>query len=275
MANPTANERLARLETESKFGKCVVAAFVAWMGYLTVTMYGIDTRLARLEGKVGDPLTATIKGLESPPSTEALAANLSVLTARINAASVGNAKPRKEEVQRIANSLETVARQHPDLKETWQAVATLASYSTSEAKGQLPDCDTSRLAQEIIPSEVPELAKLWLQSPRPTFGYVYRNCTLRLDHLPPGKVYRGTAFPNGPRPEPFTVGEQAVLINCDIVLTDSGVAENNIIQIFAVNSRFEYHVRETPAAPVQKLLLASLASLSTGSLEVSLKDRGA
>jgi hypothetical protein len=279
----TQPERLAILEEKvNAFEKlkspvwivfsAVVVGGVMWLGYITVQLNTLSQRIAHLEGKIGDPLTATIKGLESPTSNTVLAANLDLLSAQISANRASHAKPKPENIKRLASTLSTVAEKHPNLPQAWQAVATLASYSTTEVSASTPrpDCDVAQPVHLIDPSEAPEAVRS-LTPLSPLRGFVFRNCTLHMDHLPSGKM--GTAKyienPSGSM-LPMRWGDIAIIINCDIVLSDSGIAESSILLFDAVNCRFEYQIKQTPTLRAQQLLLASLKSPTSGEFSLEL-----
>jgi hypothetical protein len=114
-------ERIATLEEKLRayeghkpvgwklFAAAVIGA-VGWLSYTTVLLVETAQRVSHLEGKVGDPLAATIKGLEAPSSNAVLAANLTLLSAQMSIASANHAKPKHENLNRIANTLSSWSR---------------------------------------------------------------------------------------------------------------------------------------------------------------------
>jgi hypothetical protein len=250
----------------------ILATVAIGFGWYTVRL---GERISHLEGKIGDPLGAALKGLESPASNSVLAANLDLLSAQIKIVSAKQTKPKPDNIQKIAKVLATVTRQHPDFPETWQAVALLASYRASDILGKsvsVPDCDTSQKPHLIDLGDVPELHKMSSE-----LGYLFRNCRLHLDHLPAGKLRRGTIGPNdsGTRQEipvgtEFRIGVLAFIVNCEIVLNDSGISESDILFFEAVNCRLAYRVERVPKPSAQNLLLASLEAPIAGQFSVKL-----
>jgi hypothetical protein len=187
-----------------------------------------------------------------------------LLSAQIKVDRAKQTKHKPESIQKLADTLGTVTRQHPELPETWQAVALLASYRASdvlEKSAPLPDCDISQKPHVIALGDVPEL---------PTVGgvrgYIFRNCRLHMDHLPSGKLAHGY-FSSG---KELWGGVDAVVINSEIVLNDSGIAESDIISFEAVNCRFEFQVEHVPAPSTQRLLLASLDTPVAGQFSTRL-----
>lgn len=271
----SANTRLTRIETALGVVRwlvsiVVVSAIGSAIG-LVVYAGRLAERVAHLEGEQGNSLGAMLKGLQSPDPTT-LAANLDLLSAQIAANDANHAVPKKETVAKLAVTLKTVAAIHPSLPETWKAVAALASYSTVQsANPARPDCDIRQAKHVIDQSEVPELPGRFSSPTGPT-GYVFRNCTLHMNQLPPGQIAKFTGhIGNGPDEQMFS-GDLAVIIDCDIELTDSGVAQSGILDFEAVNCRFEYRVDQVPDAPARQILLASLPTDSSGQFVVSLRS---
>jgi hypothetical protein len=260
-----------------KIFTAAVLAAVGWLGYITAQLNTISQRTAHLEGMIGNPLSATIKGLESPASGPALVANLNLVSAQIASSKENRAKPNLENVKRLGNTLTAVAEKHSDLPQAWKAVATLASYSTftsSEIKAK-PDCDVGQSEHVIERSEVGETIWVRLGSSA-TKGYVFKDCILHMDQLPPGNVTRGSgnlsSTSTQPKPVYFAIGDQAVLINCDIVLTDSGIADSPIVIYDAFYCKFQYQIDKTPASQARQFLLASLNSSTPGEFSLKLSS---
>jgi hypothetical protein len=285
---PPQLERIATLEEKVRaieghkapgwivFSAVVLLAF-SWLGYISVQLNTISQRTAHLEGMIGNPLSATIKGLESPASGPALVANLNLVSAQIASSKENRAKPNLENVKRLGNTLAAVAEKHSDLPQAWKAVATLASYSTftsSEIKTK-PDCDIGQSEHVIERSEVGETIWGRLGSSA-SKGYVFKDCILHMDQLPPGNVTRGSgnlsSTSTQPKPVYFAIGDQAVLINCDIVLTDSGIADSPIVIYDAFYCKFQYQIDKTPASQARQFLLASLNSSTPGEFSLKLSS---
>jgi len=183
----------------------------------------------------------------------------------------GIKQPNEKKVKALAGALTEVAKRNPELPQPWRAIATLASYNTSDIGGttQLPDCDVTQAPHIIDPSELP--FRVAIDSP--TSGYVFKNCTLHMDHLPPGKLTKGTGYinTNPPSPEmPWISGYIALIFDCNVILTDSGIAESGILDFRAFNSRLEFQIEKTPSPPAQNLLLASVAAPIPGEFSLQL-----
>jgi len=276
-------ERIVKLEQDKNWHWVVLVAaiigFCGWLGYDTLKLDKIDERLSHIEGQIGNPLAASIKGLESAPSSAVLAANLDLLSAKIKIAEATQAKVDQSNLYPLAETVGKVTKQHPDLPQAWRAVATLASYRTAgiqKTSRSLPDCDinvkTRLISREEIPATLLENSSI----PLSLNGYLFRDCTLRMDRLPVGKLGHATLaeqydkFPPG---TPLTAGVAAYLINCDIILNNSGIAESEILIFAAYGCRFEYQVDNVPTPNTQKLLLASLEQTVPGQFSVDSRGK--
>jgi len=98
-----------------------------------------------------------------------------------------------------------------------------------------------------------------------------------MDHLPTGKLFHfyrnlNEVSPNDALPgaDRLLIGWTAFIINCNIMLNDSGISESPIIDFEAVNCRFIYQIENTPTPSVQKLLLASLEPPTPGRFSLGL-----
>jgi hypothetical protein len=265
-------ERLATVETTLSHIKGILLVFVplaiAWGSYITVNV--VSMRQAMADG--GN--AKLVAELKAPKSTQQLQANLITVTAQIQAARVDGKKPNPQKLRALSGALTQVVQKNPDLAEGWRAVAVLASYRTSdvlENASALPDCDISQKAHAIPASDIPETPYT-----AGSFGFVFRNCRLYLDHLPPGKLIKTTLaapFGNAPAGNSVYGGDHAFIINCEIVLTDSGIAESPILIFHAINCRFEYQIENKPPSSSQEFLLASLDAPNPGQFSFSLATK--
>jgi hypothetical protein len=266
---PTQPERIASLETTTSIAKWVLGIFIPlvilWGAFITMNVIAVKQQLA--DG--GN--TKLVTELKAPKSPEQLQANLAMVTAQIETARVDGKQPNEKKVKALAGALTEVAKRNPALPEPWRAIATLTSYSTSDIGGttQLPDCDVTQAPHTIDPSELPFRVPL----SSPTTGYVFKNCTLHMDHLPPGKLQTGMAYfqadPNR-KMTPWISGYVALIFNCNVILTDAGIVESGILDFKAFSSRFEFQIEKTPSAPAQDLLLASLQAPVPGEFSLHL-----
>lgn len=268
-------ERIASLETSLghlKIGLLVlVPVLLTWGAYITVNV--ISMKQAITDG--GN--TKLVAELKVPKSPLQLHANLATVTAQIETARANGVQPNPQKVRALTGALSQVVQNDPKLVDAWRAVATLASYSTSEIiekSALLPDCDVSQKFHLIIPGEIPEIP-----IPEAMNGYVFRNCKLHMDHLPSGKLLQSTLakqFDEYPPGTPIVVRIDAFIINCEIVLTDSGIAESDILVFNAANCRFEYQVEDLPSPSAQHFLLASVETPIVGrfSLHLSTANGG-
>jgi hypothetical protein len=284
------DERVATLESNMQSVKADV-------GNLKADVSAIKTDLAKLQGSAGTikwilgiflPLIAIWMGtlsysvffqagaasskivaeLKSPKSPQQLQANLNTVVADIQTATANGNKPNEKKVAALSGALSQVVKKNPELPEAWRAVATLVSYRSSDVlrlHASMPDCDVSQEPRLIAESETPEIP---YQQNAGRKGFLFRNCRLHLDRLPSGKVVTGRST-NGDK---IFIGWVAFVIDCEIVLNDSGLEENGVEMFYFVNCQLKYQIERTPPALTQKLLLASLQPISPGRISVQLKD---
>jgi hypothetical protein len=263
-------ERIASLETTASIAKWVLGVFIplviGWGAFITMNVIAMKQAMA--DG--GN--TKLVTELKVPKSPEQLRANLSTVIAQIETARVNDKKPDQKKIEALSGAVSEVVQKNPQLPEAWQAVATLASYRSADVlqiSATLPGCDVSQKPHLILPSEVAELPF----DAEKISGYIFRNCTLHLDHLPQGQITRGILNSQAGIHPPGTLvvqGEVAFVINSVIVLNDSGISETNIISFSAVNCRFDYQVQRVPSPETQKLLIASLGESVPGRFSVGL-----
>jgi hypothetical protein len=181
-----------------KIFSTVVGAAVLWLSFISIQLYLIAQRVSHMEGKIGDPLAATVKGLESPVSDATLAADLQLLSAQIRVDEVRKAQAKPENVQMLASALTEVTKKHPELPETWQAAAQLVNYkyqAQDKSVSELSNClggngerykYSSKFSANAVPSAGnAEQAQIPLDSllpgVMPAFVLTIRDCALNLD----------------------------------------------------------------------------------------------
>lgn len=259
-----------------KVGGGITLTFLTWIGVGTAYLFSMHGDIQAIKQYETDHGAQIVKDIESPTNAAQLARNLSIAAAQIQLARAENRSPNPSKLKPLENAVLKQSTEHPELPQTWQAAAELASYRTSNIvrPAPLPDCNVDQGVRIIYPEDIPGI-----QLP-PDYanvsGYLFRNCTLHLDHLPEGHLIVGHIKSNSSGPElppgtPFAIGHLAFLVNCDIVLTDAGVAESDIVRFFGANCRFDYQVETIPTPPTQRLLIASLDNPTPGQLAVELR----
>jgi hypothetical protein len=88
----------------------------------------LGERVSHLEGEKGDPLGATIRGIESPGSRQQLDANLALLTGQILVDQVEGRKPKSENLIKISSAVKVASDNSPDDPEVWRAAMQLVDY---------------------------------------------------------------------------------------------------------------------------------------------------
>jgi len=241
----------------------LVPGLLAWGWFITTNVVAIKQQLA--DG--GN--TKLVTELKSPKSQDQLQASLSTVIAQVQTERVNGKAPDQKKSVALAEALTQAAKRNPEIPDSWRAVATLASFRTSyilENAASMPDCNVQQTAKLIEPKDIPEVA-----GAKAFNGYIFRNCVLHLNHLPPlQRTYLTKPYENHPVGSSFTLIAEAVIINCKIVLNDSGIAESNIFFFIVQNCRFEYQIETTPSPTVQKLLLASLDMSNPGQFTLEL-----
>ncbi|HEY4358255.1 MAG TPA: hypothetical protein VGN16_21090 [Acidobacteriaceae bacterium] len=147
-------KRLASVEHGLKYARIIalglVTAAVGCLGWLShkidtveERLNKLDERISYLDGKLGNPLNATIQDLTKPKSDAALAASLSVFSGEIQKNRVEKKPPKPENIVKLADALDDVLVKHSDIPTAWQAGAELVSYrseSLVKLPETLPDC---------------------------------------------------------------------------------------------------------------------------------------
>jgi hypothetical protein len=260
-------ERIASLETHRFWHWMALGGVGAWCVWLSVTVIGMGGDVRAIKQSIADEGSQIVRNIENPKSTEQLAANLSLATARLQIARSEDKSPNSTKLKPLRKALEKQSMDHPDLPETWKAVATLASYQTYkplEKSGSLPDCDVIKKPDLIRPEEMPEM-----HTTSGVVGYLFRGCRLHLDDLPKGKLIRTFVTKpalNMPSGSPIAIGYAAFVINCEIVLSDSGIAESDILFLDTANCNLQFQVSQVPPPSSQRLLIASLEAPVPGSM---------
>jgi hypothetical protein len=236
-------ERIASLEAGRK-GQWIALVAVAtvgagWMGWISIMLFGMKGDIQAVKQKLKDGGTGDIVSeLKAPRSQDQLRASLSTVIAQVQTERVNGKAPDQKKSVALAEALTQVAKRNPEIPDSWRAVALLASFRTSyvlENPASMPDCNVEQKLRLIDPKEVPEVPEA-----KAFNGYIFRNCVLHLNHLPPLlRTYLTKPSGNYPAGSSLTAIAEAFIINCKIVLNDSGIADSNIFFFSAVNCRFE------------------------------------
>ena len=269
----TQPERIAALEADHKgqWRAIVAVATVgaAWMGWLSIMLFGMKGDIQALKQKVKDGGTGDIVSeLKQPKSPQQLQASLNTVIAEIQTAHVEGKKPDNKKSAALSTALYDVAKGHPNLPEAWRAAATLVSFQSTNVASlapSLPECDVTVKPRMIEPSEVPEIP---LRADSARKGFLFRNCRLNMDRLPSGELIQATN-PNMPGDIAY-IGWVAFVINSEVILNDSGIIHTSVEQFNFVGCRLQYEIDQTPQKPAQRMLLASLRPNPFGQISLDL-----
>jgi len=272
----------------------LVVAIVSGLVLTTLTgaawvFTNIFTRLGALETKVGELKQAIADGgtheivsqLKKANSPLVVAAQMSLISAQVNASVADGKKPNQTKIDTLAPAVVQAAKKFPDVPETWSAVSTLVSYRTStlefpdnEKMNSLPDCDVDKPKTLFYPED--------LGFPRTpvigNIGYLFQNCKLYLDRLPGHrKAFNVLPNPSSPIPDlrrggPAVMGVFAYAINVVIVWRGT-LSDTDILTLTTRNCKFEFAVHRVPSPQGQNLLLEALENPQPGSGIFTLKSR--
>jgi len=153
----------------------------------------IAQRVSHLEGEKGDPLGATVKGIESPGSRQQLDANLALLTGQILVDRAEGRKPKEQNIIKISSAVKVASENNPDDPEVWRTATRLVGYrfgTTSTLPPAMPNC---------------------LDQTMPHIGTLYKNAQGAF-----------VETPSGDYPDAVFTGEVFQVSNCAIDLDDNG-----------------------------------------------------
>ena len=273
----TQPERIAALEDFRKSHSTtfywVLGGLAAWLATITIWLFTMKGDVQAIKQRVADGGTATIVSeLKSDTHLESTVGKLNIIQGNIQLAAARHSPPDQEKLKQIVSAVVDSAKRFPLSAAPWQTVATLASYRTADLiKNALvrPACDINQVPHTIDPSEVPSNAMHFGNSIG--IGFVFKNCTLRMDHLPPGHLVTTTTtaavnigdhiIPAGTK---ITGSYFAYLIDCDVVLGNSGIADSPIVAFWLIDCRQQYYFEGVPPPQTQRFLLASVNADNPG-----------
>jgi hypothetical protein len=142
------HNRVAKIEGSLLTIKGLVGALIVLLvpAIWGAVSFGVNIaqRIAHIEGEKGDPLGATLRGIESPSSRPELDANLALLTGQIRVDQVNGKKPKPENIEKISAAVQAASIRNPDDPEVWRAAMQLVGYKFNSSSGSpsiiLPDC---------------------------------------------------------------------------------------------------------------------------------------
>jgi hypothetical protein len=261
----------------------IVGGLTGWVK-LSDKIQDLEIHVAKIDQAIADGgVHAIISKIDKASSPQEIANSMTLVTNKVNLATAKVDRLSNQQITDLTPPVLASARQFPDVPQTWSAIAKLASYRTETQRPSsqtnskpLPDCDVAQPPHKIMATDVPEVPPD-PSIPEPyTVGFVFRNCTLHLNHLPPGHLAHTTLTGDVQLQYSHHAGDQitggffAFIIGCDIVLDNSGIAESPIILFSVTNSRLVSEIDEVPSQSTQTFLLASLDTNTPSDFTVKL-----
>lgn len=276
----TQPERIASLEefrnSHGQTFKWIVSGLACWLATITVWLFIIKGDLQAIKQRLKDGGTEdVVSELKSDTNIKSAEGQLNIIQGNVQLAVARHKPPNEEKLNRIAPAVADSAKRFPNSPVSWQTVAVVASYRTAALRTNTstrPPCDIKQPPHKITPDEVPESRLSF--GDYIGIGFVFKDCTLRMDQLPPGHLAVTTTtgpynsgdhvFPAGTK---VVGGYMAYVVNCDIVLGDSGIAESPITLFYVIGCRLQYDLQEVPKPQTQRFLLASIEANNPGEFQ--------
>ncbi len=276
----TQPERIASLEefrnSHGQTFKLIVSGLACWLATITVWLFIIKGDLQAIKQRLKDGGTEdVVSELKSDTNIKSAEGQLNIIQGNVQLAVARHKPPNEEKLNRIAPAVADSAKRFPNSPVSWQTVAVVASYRTAALRTNTstrPPCDIKQPPHKITPDEVPESRLSF--GDYIGIGFVFKDCTLRMDQLPPGHLAVTTTtgpynsgdhvFPAGTK---VVGGYMAYVVNCDIVLGDSGIAESPITLFYVIGCRLQYDLQEVPKPQTQRFLLASIEANNPGEFQ--------
>jgi hypothetical protein len=263
----------------------MVGAVTGWFN-LSDKIQRLEIQVARIDQAMADGgIHAIISKIDKASSPQEIAKGMNLVINKVDLATAKVDKLTNQQITNLTPPVLASARRYPDVPQTWSVIAKLASYRTETLRPSpqtsptpLPDCDVAQTPHKILAADIPEIPPDRSAPEAYSYGFVFRNCTLHLNHLPPGHVARTTLTGDVQLQyshhagEPITGGFFAFIIGCDIVLDNSGIAESPIIVFLVSKSRLLSEIDEVPPQSAQEFLLASLDTNTPSDFTVKLKS---
>lgn len=241
----------------------VIAAFLGWMGYITVSVVAMKQQLADGGNK------QLVSELKSPKSPEQLRANLATVVAQVQTARANHAKPNTAKLEALSGAVSQVLKKDDSLPEGWQAAGQLISYRTQVSTSpNLGYCVSRPWTQTFQTGSDDEDASKLPQGAFRVSEIKFHDCTLVLDDV--SSFENSDADRWAMRATPRKKVVVLELYNVHVVYRGGAVVP--VDSVLFSDCTFEFQTLSPPPATGQQLTKSLLAAADLRSVSVELSD---